>query len=117
MAQHIFYLECHHLKFKPLYLIKVDCSRHISLPKKQVQQEGALVEGTKQGRQGWVNRWVSFNWKQGTLKGEVSLYCWPPVWLVWNQLYYNWQFLFFICKNSLIQAGQTGGQLYSDTSP
>ncbi len=24
---------------------------------------------------------------QGILKGEVSLYCWPPVWLVWNQLY------------------------------
>jgi len=26
---------------------------------------------------------------QGTLKGEVSLYCWPTVWLVWNQLYDN----------------------------
>jgi hypothetical protein len=24
---------------------------------------------------------------QGILKGEVSLYRWPPVWLVWNQLY------------------------------
>ncbi len=24
---------------------------------------------------------------QGILKGEVSLYHWPPVWLVWNQLY------------------------------
>jgi len=23
---------------------------------------------------------------QGILKGEVSLYCWPPVWLDWNQL-------------------------------
>ncbi len=31
---------------------------------------------------------------QGILKGEVSLYRWPPVWLVWNQLYDNWQFLF-----------------------
>jgi hypothetical protein len=31
---------------------------------------------------------------QGILKGEVSLYHWPPVWLVWNQLYDNWQFLF-----------------------
>jgi hypothetical protein len=30
---------------------------------------------------------------QGILKGEVSLYHWPPVWLVWNQLYDNWQFL------------------------
>ncbi len=27
------------------------------------------------------------NINQGILKGEVSLYCWPPVWLVWNQLY------------------------------
>jgi len=35
---------------------------------------------------------------QGILKGEVSLYCWPPVCLVWNQLYDNWQFFVFICK-------------------
>jgi len=32
---------------------------------------------------------------QWILKGKVSLYYWPPVWLVWNQLYENWQ---FICK-------------------
>ncbi len=24
---------------------------------------------------------------QGILKGEVSLYCWPPVWLVWISLF------------------------------
>ncbi len=53
---------------------------------------------------------------QGTLKGEVSLYCRPPVWLVWNQLYDNWKFCFYLQKR-LIQTGQTGGQLYSDTSP
>jgi hypothetical protein len=35
---------------------------------------------------------------QGILKGEVSLYCWPPVWLVWNQLYEDWQFLFLFVK-------------------
>jgi len=35
-------------------------------------------------RQGWNNLWRT---NQGILKGEVSLYCWPPVWLVWNQLY------------------------------
>ena len=33
---------------------------------------------------------------QGILKGEVSLYCWPPVWLVWNQLYDNLPFLLFL---------------------
>ncbi len=38
------------------------------------------------------------NLKQGTLKGEVSLYHWPPVWLVCYQLYDNWQFFVFICK-------------------
>ncbi len=54
---------------------------------------------------------------QGKLKGDVSLYCWPPVWLVWNQLYNNWLFLFFIYKNRLIQTGQIGGQQYSDTYP
>jgi hypothetical protein len=35
---------------------------------------------------------------QGILKGEVFLYPWPPVWLVWNQLNDNWQFFVFICK-------------------
>ena len=33
---------------------------------------------------------------QGILEGEVSLYCWPPVWLVWNQLYDNLPFLLFL---------------------
>ncbi len=37
---------------------------------------------------------------QGILKGEVSLYHWPPVWLVWNQLYGNWQFLFLFAKQT-----------------
>ncbi len=37
---------------------------------------------------------------QEILKGEVSLYCWPPVWLVWNQLYDNWQFLFLFAKQT-----------------
>ncbi len=37
---------------------------------------------------------------QGILKGEVSLYHWPPVWLVWNQLYDNWQFLFLFSKQT-----------------
>ncbi len=26
---------------------------------------------------------------QGMLKGELSVYCWPPVWLVWNHVYDN----------------------------
>ncbi len=37
---------------------------------------------------------------QGILKGEVSLYVWPPVWLVWNQLCDNWQFLFLFAKQT-----------------
>ncbi len=37
---------------------------------------------------------------QGILKGEISLHCWPPVWLVWNQLYDNWQFLFLFSKQT-----------------
>jgi hypothetical protein len=52
---------------------------------------------------------------QGILKGEVSLYHWPPVWLVWISL---------LCKKkknfqlsySWFQTSQTGGQWYSDTS-
>jgi hypothetical protein len=52
----------------------------------------------------------------GILKGEVSMYHGPPVWLVRNQLYDNWQFLFKL-QNRLIQKSQTGGQWYSDTFP
>jgi len=55
----------------------------------------------------WGTR--SFRWQpyQGILKGEVSLYSWPPVWLVWNLLHDNWQFLFLFAKRT--------GQQYSDT--
>ncbi len=37
---------------------------------------------------------------QGILKGEVSLYHWSPVWLVWNQLYGYWQFFFLFAKQT-----------------
>ncbi len=37
---------------------------------------------------------------QGIPKGEVSLYSWLPVWLVWNQLYDNWQLLFLFPKQT-----------------
>ncbi len=52
----------------------------------------------------------------GIIKGGVSLYHWPLVWLVWNQLYDNWLFCFYL-QNRLIQTSKTGGQQYSDTSP
>jgi hypothetical protein len=54
---------------------------------------------------------------QGILNGEVSLYYWPPVWLVLIKLYDNWHFLFIILQNRLIQTSQIGGQRYSDISP
>ncbi len=38
--------------------------------------------------------------EQGILKGEVSLYSWPPIWLVWNYLYDNWPFLFLFAKQT-----------------
>jgi hypothetical protein len=41
-----------------------------------------------------------WNLDHGILKGEVLLYRWPPVWLVWNQLYDNWQFLFLFAKQT-----------------
>ncbi len=66
--------------------------------------------------------WSHFNqvwvdcFYQWILKGEVSLYRWPRVGQVWNQLYENWQFFCFNLLNRLIQTSQTGGQWYSDTS-
>ena len=32
-------------------------------------------------------RWFMVEKEQEILKGEVSLYCWPPVWLVWISLF------------------------------
>ncbi len=49
---------------------------------------------------GQMDRGLFYWSNQGILKGEVSLYCWPPVWLVWNQLYDNWQFLFLFTKQA-----------------
>ncbi len=64
-----------------------------------------------------IGDYQKLTFKQGILKGEVSLYGWPPVWLVWNQLYDNRQFLFYL-QNRVIPTGQAGGQRYnSDTSP
>ncbi len=40
------------------------------------------------------------NRNQGILKGEVSLYWWPPVRLICNQLYDYWQFLFLFAKQT-----------------
>ncbi len=59
---------------------------------------------------GWYGAQLS-HWRHGTqhngiqhnqwiLKGEVSLYCLPPVWPVWNQLYDNSQFLFLFAKQT-----------------
>ncbi len=65
----------------------------------------------------WYHRkmWQAVCNCQWILKGEVSLYRWPSVWLVWNQLHHCWQFCFYL-QNRLIQTSQTG-QWYSDTSP
>jgi hypothetical protein len=43
---------------------------------------------------------IAASLRQGILQGEVSLYHWPPVWLVWNPLYDNWQFLFLFPKHT-----------------
>ncbi len=73
----------------------------------------------------WLTDWMNeeclehageFKFVQGTLKGEVSLYSWPPVWPVWNQLYDTVNFCFYL-QNRLSQTSQTGGQRHSDTSP
>jgi len=47
-----------------------------------------------------IGQSVALLTNQGILKGDVSLYGWPPVWLVWNQLYDNWQFLFLFAKQA-----------------
>ncbi len=47
--------------------------------------------------------WAILNEKcisAGNTKGEVSLYHWPLVWLVLNQLHENWQYLFLFAKQT-----------------
>jgi hypothetical protein len=51
---------------------------------------------------------------QGTLKGKVSLHCWPPVYWFGIRCMTTENFRCYF-QNRLIQTGQTGGQLYSDT--
>jgi hypothetical protein len=48
----------------------------------------------------WQWRLEAWVYVQGILKGEISLYRWPPVWLVWNQLYDNWKCLFLFAKQT-----------------
>ncbi len=55
---------------------------------------------TNQTKHGRLVGPVSSLCNQGILKGEVSLYCWPLVWLVCNHLYDNWQFLFLFAKQT-----------------
>ncbi len=43
---------------------------------------------------------LSLNQNQGIQKGEVSLYHWSPLRLIWNQLYDNWQLLFLFEKQA-----------------
>jgi hypothetical protein len=74
-------------------------------------QHKNMIKKKSRDKHSWQKRMQGTN--QGILKGEVSLYRWPPVWLVWNQLTI---FVFYL-QNRLIQTGQTGGQQYSDTSP
>ncbi len=64
------------------------------------------------GFMGWLVCGFMGVW-QGIVKGKVSMYCWPLVWLFWNQLYDNWQFLFLFAKQTI---SHTGWQWCSDTS-
>ena len=56
-----------------------------------------------------------YDFSQGILKGEVSLYHWPPVWLVWISLFWQIKAKFVGCHTA--NSKPTGGQWYSDTSP
>ena len=52
-----------------------------------------------------------------TLLREVSLYDWPPVWLVLDSTNLVNLYLIQHKQSSWILTSQTGGQLYSETSP
>jgi len=89
----------------------------------RVAIRGSILENFLVGNCGWTSwrrnsKWPDWpkkrNFEQGILKGEVSLYYWLPVWLVWNRM--RTEIFCFYLQNRLIQTSQTGGQWYSDTS-
>ncbi len=106
----------------------VSCLTAHSKPVKQEVNSTVMLPTLVFPAQGHYNRYPSTEpctsslrdycqWlNQRILKGEVSLYCWPPVWLVWIsrfanknkncQLSYSW-----------FQTSQTGGERDSDTYP
>ncbi len=78
------------------------CRREVRIPDRRRKKSGGSgpspIGGTKLRCEG--RKTANEVLRQGILKGEVSLYHWPPVWLVWNQLYDNWQFLFLFAKQA-----------------
>ncbi len=71
---------------------------------------GALYNQRKFQKCAVLLRWVTFSVIKTQpsfitvafqlLQGILKLYHWPPIWLVWNQLYDNWQFLFLFAKQT-----------------
>jgi hypothetical protein len=94
------------------YLSKVG----ILVCQKSTSTRASANSGHKTRKAGWQGRWgnnmanifapilaTKIQTKtrdQGILKGEVSLYCCPPVWLVWYRLFDNWQLLFLFAKQT-----------------
>jgi len=109
--------------FKKMIIYHKSCHTFLSLlssalPYKSSHSSKRLLLWTQLGRHFLFNQkvclfWLKFksslslfssagksHWRRGILKGEVSLYHWPPVWLIRNQLYEYWQFLILFAKQA-----------------
>ncbi len=71
-------------------------AQHLKVRPRVYPRSVSLLENI---RLAW-KKWQGKHRLQGILNGEVSLYHWPLVWLVWNQLYDYWQFMFLFAKHT-----------------
>jgi hypothetical protein len=90
--------------FYQLFLSRSFCRKSFEMSnwnvKTHISQSGVFTLNIFPTANRSVSKWARV-FVQGILKGEISLYHWPPVWLVRNQLYDNGHF-FIICKTDFI---------------
>ena len=84
-GRHVLNRKWRWIGFSVDYLSSSHCKSEAALQARFRRDRGRI-------RWQWSQVWNIVRYIQGTLKGEVLLYCWTPVWLVWNQLYDNWEF-------------------------
>ncbi len=93
------YADCH-LCLRPCYLVPCQYSKRVFTAIVYWQSSNAKMSAISRYNIALLTCLGQYIWsyRQGTLKGENITVHWPPVWLVWNQLFDNYQFSFLFAK-------------------